>query len=155
MLQMPKNVLLSIYAHVQKLYPAEGAGFLLGVETAESRQVEEIYPVEGGSDASSDRYFIDARTVSEVEDLAEARSLTLIGIYHSHPEGPPEPSRFDLDWALPWYSYLITHVHAGVAGETCSWRLSEEGIFTDELLIILDSNGNEEEQWPPCISQHP
>lgn len=157
MLQLPISLLLRIHVHVQKLYPAEGAGFLLGTETDEGRQVEEVYPAELDADTEvyPDRFFIDAKTVSEVEDMAEAQSLTLLGIFHSHPDHPAEPSKFDLEWALPWYSYLITNVAEGVAGESCSWRLSTDGGFTRESLTILDSNGNEEELWPPCISQHP
>jgi proteasome lid subunit RPN8/RPN11 len=157
MLQLPSNLLLRIHAHVQKLYPAEGAGFLLGTETDEGRQVEEVYPAEVDADSEvyPDRFFIDAKTVSDVEDMAEAQSLTLLGIFHSHPDHPAEPSVFDREWALPWYSYLITVVRGGVAGESCSWRLSKEGTFAKESLFIRDSNGNEEEQWPPCISPHP
>ena len=46
MLRLPNNLLNRIYMHVQKLYPAEGAGFLLGSENDDGRQVEEIYAVE-------------------------------------------------------------------------------------------------------------
>ncbi len=157
MLRLPDSVLRRIHRHVQKLYPAEGAGFLLGTETDEGRQVEEVYAVEKDAlpEIYPDRFFIDAKTVSKVEDMAEALSLALIGIFHSHPDHPPEPSAFDREWALPWYSYLITNVQEGVACESRSWRLSNEGTFTQESLHIRDSVGNEEEQWPPCISQHP
>jgi proteasome lid subunit RPN8/RPN11 len=142
--------------HVQKLYPAEGAGFLLGSENDDGRQVEEIYAVEKDAlpEVFPDRFFIDATTVSEVEDMAEALSLTLIGIFHSHPDHPPEPSAFDREWALPWYSYLITRVQEGLACESRSWRLSNQGTFTQESLNIRDSIDTEEEQWPPCVSQH-
>jgi len=157
MLQVPNNLLSRIYVHVQKLYPAEGAGFLLGTDSDEGRHVEEVYAVENDvhSEVYPDRFFIDAKTVSEVEDMAEALSLTLIGIFHSHPDQHPEPSAFDREWALPWYSYLITTVQEGVACESRSWRLSNDGTFTQESLNIRDSIGNEEELWPPCISQHP
>lgn len=157
MLRLPKNLLSRIYMHVQKLYPAEGAGFLLGTETDEGRQVEEVYAVEkdAHSEVYADRFFIDAKTVSEVEDMADAISLTLIGIFHSHPDQPPKPSAFDCEWALPWYSYLITNVQEGLACESRSWRLSNEGTFTQESLHIRDSINNEEEPWPPCISQRP
>lgn len=157
MLHMPISLLLRIHAHVQKLYPAEGAGFLLGTETDEGRQVEDVYPVkkDAHSEVYPDRFFIDAMTVSEVEDMAEAQSLTLLGIFHSHPDHTAEPSVFDREWALPWYSYLITVVREGVAGESCSWRLSKDGTFTKESLFIRDSNSNEEEPWPPCLSPHP
>ena len=46
MLRLPKNLLSRIYVHVQKLYPAEGAGFLLGTDSDEGRHVEKVYAVE-------------------------------------------------------------------------------------------------------------
>jgi proteasome lid subunit RPN8/RPN11 len=140
-LHLPNNLLRRIHIHIQKLYPAEGAGFLLGKETEKGRQVEEVYTFENDAipEVYPDRFFIDAQTVSEVEDMAEALSLTLIGIFHSHPDHPPEPSAFDREWALPWYSYLIISVQDGVAGESRSWRLSNDGAFTQESLQIQDT----------------
>ncbi len=56
MLRLPNNLLNRIYVHVQKLYLAEGAGFLLGMDSEEGRHVEEVYAVE--KDAHSEVYRI-------------------------------------------------------------------------------------------------
>jgi proteasome lid subunit RPN8/RPN11 len=58
-------------------------------------------------------------------------------VFHSHPDHPNHPSEYDREWALPWYSYLITSVNAGHATESRAWRLQEDrsGFDAEELLI--------------------
>ncbi|HEU0077690.1 MAG TPA: Mov34/MPN/PAD-1 family protein, partial [Longimicrobiaceae bacterium] len=57
---------------------------------------------------------------------AERDGLALVGFYHSHPDGRPEPSRLDREQAWPWYSYLIVAAGSGGAGEARSWRLRDD-----------------------------
>jgi len=59
----------------------------------------------------------------------------LVGIFHSHPDHPAQASEFDREWAMPWFSYLITSVQDGKAGETRSWRLSDDraGFVEEEI----------------------
>jgi proteasome lid subunit RPN8/RPN11 len=73
----------------------------------------------------------------QAEDMADGEDWDVIGIFHSHPDHPPRPSDFDLQWALPWYSYLITGVHAGRAGESRAWQLRDDrsGMFEQQIRI--------------------
>jgi proteasome lid subunit RPN8/RPN11 len=70
------------------------------------------------------------------EEFADEMGLEIIGIYHSHPDHPAQPSEFDHEQALPWYSYIITSVHQKTAIESRSWRLTEERIFREEKLLL-------------------
>lgn len=68
-----------------------------------------------------------------------ALGLDIVGVFHSHPDHPNRPSQFDRDWALPWYSYIITSVSAGKAVESRSWRLADDRTnFTEEDIEILN-----------------
>jgi proteasome lid subunit RPN8/RPN11 len=60
------------------------------------------------------------------EKLAESKGLEVVGVFHSHPDHPARPSDTDREWALPWYSYVITSVESGEAQRTSSWRLKED-----------------------------
>jgi proteasome lid subunit RPN8/RPN11 len=62
----------------------------------------------------------------------------VIGVFHSHPDHVAEPSGFDREWALPWYSYLITSVEEGRMRVSRSWLLREDRSGFDEEEIRTD-----------------
>jgi proteasome lid subunit RPN8/RPN11 len=128
-----------ILQHVAASYPNEGAGFLLGVNEDGQTRVEVALSVENrwDPDAQGTRYLLEPHDWMRAEDEAAARSLAVVGIFHSHPDHPPRPSQFDLDMALPNLAYLITSVRDGKAEETRAWRLEPErtGFTSDKLEI--------------------
>jgi proteasome lid subunit RPN8/RPN11 len=136
-LQLPAELLAEIHAHGALSYPEEGAGFLLGRAEGEQRTGVSILPIANAREdgARHNRYLIGPKEMMLAENAADAASLTLLGIFHSHPDHPSEPSEFDRDWALPFFSYLITRVEQGKAIETRSWRLADDrSHFTEELI---------------------
>jgi proteasome lid subunit RPN8/RPN11 len=56
------------------------------------------------------RYLLTPEDYLHGEREAARQGLDLIGVFHSHPDHPNHPSAFDLEWAMPWFSYLITSV---------------------------------------------
>jgi proteasome lid subunit RPN8/RPN11 len=117
-----------LHAHLESVYPEEGAGFLLGVASAEPRQVLAVRPVVNAREdqARRRRYLIAPEDMLRADLEAEDQGLEIIGIFHSHPDCPNTPSEFDREWALPWYSYTITRVDRGQAVSLRAWRLSED-----------------------------
>ena len=72
------------------------------------------------------------------EQFAEDKALEIIGAFHSHPDANNQPSAFDREWALPWFSYFITAVNQGDAAQTRSWRLTDDRkLFIEEDLVII------------------
>ena len=70
------------------------------------------------------------------ENDASRLGLDVIGVFHSPPDHPNRPSEFDREWALPWYSYVITSVQSGNAVESRSWRLCEDrSAFNEEQIL--------------------
>ncbi len=82
--------------------------------------------------ARHNRYLISAEDFAHAEEKAEDRGLDLIGVFHSHPDHPNQPSEFDREWAQPFFSYIITSVAGGLAIESRSWRLAEDRSQFDE-----------------------
>ena len=72
-----------------------------------------------------DRYHIDPLELYRADRAASQRGLVVAGIYHSHPDYPAVLSRFDLDHAFPWYSYLVVSVGSGGTNERKSWTPNE------------------------------
>lgn len=139
-LLITQDLLDQIQSHGESSYPEEGAGFLLG-EDGDPRRVHSILllPNQREDGARHNRFLISPHDYMGAELEAERQGLSLIGVFHSHPDHPSEPSIYDRDWAQPWFSYTITRINNGHRAGSQSWRLLEnrEG-FEEESLLISD-----------------
>ena len=140
-INIPEPILIQIQDHGEASYPEEGAGLLLGEEIDGERRVVAMLHLENirEDDARRNRYLISAEDMLRGERAADRRGLSIVGIFHSHPDHPSFPSEYDREWAIPWYSYLITSVQKGQAETSRSWRLTDDRTaFTEEQIIIHD-----------------
>ena len=146
MLHITKELIAQIQAHGARHYPEEGAGLILGKYEVDGRTAESLIQLKNSSrpDSRHNRYIIEAKDVLAGEDHAEKLGLDVIGVFHSHPDHPAQPSDFDLEWALPNFSYIITSVCDGKAVSSRSWCISDDGSFIEEGLCILKDNNPEE-----------
>lgn len=139
-LQLSPALLEQIQQNGERSYPDEGAGLLLGRLEDKRRIVVEILSLKNirVAPASRKRYALSPMDYAHAESEAEQRGLEVIGIFHSHPDHPDHPSEYDREWAMPWFSYLITSVHQGRATSSRSWQLSEDrSVFEMEALEII------------------
>ena len=132
-----------IEAHARESYPDECCGFMFGhINHADERLVNQTQRVENILQVDRRRRFeISPREYMAAEDYAEEHALTLLGIYHSHPDHPPVASATDLKYAQPFFSYVIQSVREGYIADLRSWRLSSESRFEEEVIL----------QAPPSI----
>ena len=135
---IPKSVLAEIGQHGEKAYPEETAGFLFGADGGQ-RRVERVFQLENSreEDARRNRYLITPDDMLSAEKEANRLGVEIIGVFHSHPDHRSQPSSYDLEWALPWFSYLITTVQSGKAQDSRAWRLKEDRSgFTEEEIKL-------------------
>ena len=138
-LRIPAQLMAEIQRHAEQQYPEEGAGLILGSLDGEDRIARSVLPVNNTFEAQQRgrRYLIDPMAILKAEEEAQREGLSVLGVFHSHPDHPPTPSKFDLEWAVPWYVYLITAVRQGIAEQTRAWRLQEDHAqMTEEQLAI-------------------
>lgn len=137
---IPEKIMEQIQAHGEQAYPEEGAGLMLGAAGEDGRRVESLLFLDNAREdgARHNRYLITAEDMLRGEAEAENQGLSIIGIFHSHPDHPNQPSEFDREYAIPWYSYLITSIHGGKAAGSRSWRLedSREGFREEQIQLI-------------------
>lgn len=139
-LQISSNILNRIHTHGESSYPEEGVGLLLGVIQDGVKQVRQIIPLVNAREknARHNRYLLTPQDYMAAEDEAARQGLEVLGVFHSHPDHPNRPSEYDRQWALPWFSYLITKVDHGRASGSRSWHLaSDHSYFTQEYIEIL------------------
>ncbi|MBN2044910.1 MAG: M67 family metallopeptidase [Anaerolineales bacterium] len=139
-LNLSKEILAQIHTLGESAYPEEGAGLMLGWEENDIREVTAVFRLSNAREktARHNRYLITAQDMIAGEKEADRLGLDVVGVFHSHPDHPDLPSEFDREWALPWFSYLITSVRAGEAVGSRSWRLSEdrESFFEENIRLI-------------------
>ena len=138
---IPTRLLQDIFADGEAAYPEESAGLLLGEsissDTVPNKKVHAILPLSNAREDSArhNRYLITPQDMLHGEQKAIQLGVDVIGVYHSHPDHPNQPSEFDREWALPWFSYLITSVHSGKASKSRSWLLTNDRMeFTEETI---------------------
>jgi proteasome lid subunit RPN8/RPN11 len=113
-------------------YPEEACGFLVGRETGQRRIVIDVWPVDNISAENRKRRFIvDPVAYLQTEKRAIREEVTLLGIFHSHPDHPAIPSEHDLAAAHPFFSYTIVSVSDGAVADTKSYQLLD-GSFVEE-----------------------
>jgi proteasome lid subunit RPN8/RPN11 len=134
-LAVPDHLIGEINAHVEKAYPEEGAGFLLGLE-GEVKAILAL-PNAREDEARHNRFLITPEDYLKAEMKADDLGLNLIGVFHSHPDCPNIPSEYDREWAQPFFSYIITRVDKGKAVDHRSWRLIEDRSKYDEEEIKI------------------
>ena len=124
MLAITNDLIGQINSHVEEAYPEEGAGFLIGVEG----EVKQILPLPNAreDEARHNRFLITPEDYLKAELTADRLGLSLIGVFHSHPDCPNIPSEYDREWAQPFFSYIITRVDEGKPVSHRSWRLVED-----------------------------
>ena len=134
-LKLTKNILDDISKHVEDAYPEEGAGFLLGVE-GEVKQILSL-PNAREDEARHNRFLFTPEDYLKAELKADSLGLSLIGVFHSHPDCPNIPSEYDREWAQPFFSYIITRVDEGRSVSHRSWRLVEDRSKYEEEEISI------------------
>ncbi|MDZ4764909.1 MAG: M67 family metallopeptidase [Chloroflexota bacterium] len=94
-----------IVAHAQTEVPREACGLIIG--TPDFHAVE-IVPIPNAAADPDHSYRMDERVLAAALTDADARGCSLIGIYHSHPNGDPLPSPDDIALAFyPDTAYVI------------------------------------------------
>jgi len=101
-IQLVHTIKKHMIEHALRNLPNECCGVLLG-----KNNIERIVAMKS-TPPSPDTYYMDPEQQVAVFTEMERRGETLRGIYHSHPEGPSEPSAMDLQLAFhPEAVYFI------------------------------------------------
>lgn len=132
----------AIALHSVRAYPREGCGVLGGRVLADGTvAIERAIPVTNLASASAaDRYELEPLEYARVERDLRKDGLSVVGFFHSHPNGAAIPSEIDLEaarglyeFARERYVYAIQAVRAAKVLELRFWKLAADGVSFDEL----------------------
>lgn len=128
MIEINESVAASITEHAEKDYPHECGGMLIGHFSEGKKTVIETFPLANAREegARHNRVLILPKDVLKAERYAREKNLDVVGYYHSHPDSPAVPSQYDLDHALPVWSYVIASVIGGKVLDIQSWEMEND-----------------------------
>ena len=137
MLRIRRLALQKAIEHVEREYPYEACGLMLGRIEGDLKTVFGVYPTQNANqERKGDRYEIDPKDYMKAERKAMEFGLEIVGVYHSHPDHPDRPSQFDEERAFETFSYIIFSVSKGKVVSYRSWKL-ENGKFKEETISIF------------------
>jgi proteasome lid subunit RPN8/RPN11 len=113
-LAIPAALCERVAAEARSAAPRECCGLIEGVRNGGALRVTALHPVANLA-REPDRFEIDPR--EQFRLLREGR--TIIGCYHSHPNGPAEPSPRDAEYAFEGeFVWLIAGAEGALAAFT-------------------------------------
>ncbi|MFQ5535628.1 MAG: Mov34/MPN/PAD-1 family protein [Sphingomonadales bacterium] len=143
MITIARRRLYEIEAAGENAYPCECCGLLVGrklVDRARGWHIERVVASENLAAAErADRFEVDPRVQIRLQRELRGSGLSVIGVYHSHPDGQALPSAHDLAQANdPELVWLVTAVSKGRAIGTTAHVLDPNGgaFLEAELRII-------------------
>ena len=121
--------LRAIERAAEAAYPEEACGLLVGRSAPGGGY--RVSAVEASVNVAEPprtrRFEVDPKLRLRLErDLRESPD-SVIGVYHSHPDGSAKPSETDISMIFePAMVWLITAVADGTAGATTGWRPTDD-----------------------------
>ncbi len=126
------GILEQMIQHATAAYPREGCGLLVGRGPA-----ERFIPMKNISSSPAEFEMEPAELISVLRNL-RGTGEQLIGIYHSHPHGPAEPSRKDIERAYyPEAAQLIVSLSDQEHPQTAAFRIIDGAAVPVELHVIV------------------
>ncbi len=118
-----------LVTHAAEEAPNECCGYVRGRDgTAEEvvRAVNERHSPYG--------YELDPQSLLRVNELDDDGFD--VGVYHSHPRSPAEPSQTDINLAsYPHWTYLIVSLENGDAPVVRGWRIADRRVEEEPIVI--------------------
>lgn len=142
MILLEENPFAQMKIHAERIFPDECCGFLFGNETREGERIISLLKeVDNSKQGDKRRRFeISGKDYMQAEKFAAEKEISLLGIYHSHPNHPAIPSEHDRVAAQPFFSYVILSVQDGKTDHIRSWQLNEESQFEEEKFSTVHLN---------------
>jgi proteasome lid subunit RPN8/RPN11 len=126
------GIIDAVLQHAKSAYPNEGCGLLVGQTSA-----ERFIPITNLS-ASPTEYEMDpAELIRVLRDL-RGTGERLVAIYHSHPNGPAELSRKDVERAYyPEAAQVVVSLSDQGHAQTAAFRIIDGAAIPIELHVIV------------------
>ena len=131
-LTLAPGILEEVIQESRKAYPKEACGLLVGRNSG-----ERLIRVTNISTHPHEYEMDPAELIAAFRSLRETGEL-LIAIFHSHPNGPAEPSKTDIERAYyPEAAHLIVSLAEPGSPQAVAFRIVDGEILPVEVHVIV------------------
>jgi proteasome lid subunit RPN8/RPN11 len=125
----------AIVAHARRDHPDECCGVVAGRDGTATR----MFQLENAERSPTGFTFDSAEWLRVYRDIDDADEDLLV-VYHSHTMTEAYPSRTDVRWSVntPGSSWLLVSTREPDTDEVRSYRISPDGVVTEEELVLHD-----------------
>ena len=128
----------------EEAYPFEGCGLLVGPLDKEKKVTKIVVMKNVLRDEGRGRFdfSFSPQEFAQNQMAVERENLDVVGIYHTHPDHPPKPSKTDESQPmLSGWLNIIAAVHGGKFKEAKAWWRDDEQVpFQETTLQILSKS---------------
>ncbi len=145
-LRLSQQQVKSIMDDVLAAYPHEACGMIAGQDI----DAIQILRIDNVADQPQSHYVMDGMMQLQALKTFEHQGLDWLAVYHSHPEGKPQPSQEDIRAAVLHTPNLI-HVIVGLKNHQTqlqAWHIHDGQVDEVELLI-----GSQASMAVPSVSR--
>jgi proteasome lid subunit RPN8/RPN11 len=120
----------ALVAHARAEAPYECCGYV----SARDGVVQDVFRAQNAR-RSPYGYELDPRSLLAVNELDDEGYE--VGVYHSHPKSPAEPSQTDINLAqYPHWTYLIVSLDGGSGeAQVRAWRIADGRVEEEQLAV--------------------
>ncbi|THF66044.1 M67 family metallopeptidase [Deinococcus sp. Arct2-2] len=112
-MHLPRVLEGALWAHARRDAPAECVGAIGGHVRPDGLHAHALYPLPNIAPDPARQYLADPGHLLRALRAMQAEGLSLVALYHSHPNGPATPSRTDTQLAAYSVPYLIADLRGG------------------------------------------
>ncbi|MCH7703135.1 MAG: M67 family metallopeptidase [Planctomycetes bacterium] len=117
-------------------YPHEVCGLLIGRVTRDGADVIRCASAPNVTDGDPRRRFsIAPQFLIDTQRRLRQEGLAVIGVYHSHPNQPPQPSQTDVTQGWPGLYYVICQTEPDSCGPLTAWCLHAQASAFEQVTI--------------------
>jgi proteasome lid subunit RPN8/RPN11 len=133
MIQIPNSIHADMIAHAKAGFPLEVCGILGGINDTVSVNYRMT-----NTDASNEHFMMDPKEQFAVVKDLRTKGLTMLAVYHSHPETPARPSVEDIRLALtPGVSHIIISLADSQKVDVKSFKIDQDKVEPETIEIIV------------------
>ncbi len=128
---VPVEISRKVLEHVNEKFPEESCGLLAGFNNKVTIEIPIANQLH-----SPIKYYMDPLELYKALEKIETLQLDLLGIFHSHPKGPPKPSETDIkEFLYPGVATIICYL------ESNEWKMKafliENRCHTEIELVLV------------------
>ncbi len=140
MLLLPAQGRADLERWVRDGYPHETCGVLVGRSEGAWKHVERCVQARNlAIERAHDRFELDPQDFMAADVAARAEGLSILGLWHSHPDLPAVPSATDRAAVWKDWSYLILSVGPNRIEAVRCWRHVDGRLREDEIRATVEA----------------